>query len=265
MINDTEQYYVYIVTLVDEIVYIGKGQGRRVNHVLSGKSHNKFINEAYYRSTLLGEPMMEVEISQWFSKEKAALSYENRLIKENKPKFNVAGNSVSSYTVNSKDKRKDRHYDKGTPRPTNSYQYSYEDILHKDFQQWPKGFVDIPDSYEDFKVYIQKRYEDYLLISQAENPHPLKWYVYGKLISDGWLNYYDMLEAYYKELTENYEDKRKNNKGRPRKSFRGIFDMTDSQRNAFYKWQRKVIGFSLDIENEEHIKLVKDWLDSRDW
>lgn len=224
MVNGTEQYYVYIVTLVDEIVYIGKGQGSRVNHVLSGKSHNKFINEAYYRSTLLGEPMMEVEISQWFSKEKAALSYENRLIKENKPKFNVAGN-----------------------------------ILHKDSQLYLKDFVNIPNSYEDFKVYIQTCYSEYLLMSEAENPHPLKWYVYGKLISDSWLEYYDMLKDYFNELTVVYEDKRKTNKGRPTKSFPSMFGMNTCERKAFYNMQTRS-GVKYCLSSQEDIDEVESWL-----
>ena len=254
MVNDTEQYYVYIVTLVDEIVYVGKGQGRRFNHVLSGKSHNKYINEAYYRSTLLGEPMMEVEIGQWFSSSEDALKHEAGLIREHRPVFNVAGNG-DVRVPKKKSKRQN-------PLPLKK-ETKLTPPLKPHF--WPKGFTDIPEGYEEFKDYMKDRYEEYLVLSQAENPHPLKWYIYGKLISDAWINYYTMLEDYFNELTEVYEDRRKGNTGRPRKSFRGIFDMSESQRNAFYKWQRKVVGFPLDIENEDHIKLVKEWLDSRDW
>ncbi len=243
-----KEFYVYEVRLKGELVYVGKGTGRRFNHVLSGRSHNRHINETYFKSTLLGEPPLEVDIIKWFDCSDEALAYESDLINTHKPDFNIRGNG----SVKPPSKKKAVISRVKNPNPPTGRN-----------PLWPKDHYNVPDDYDCFKVYFNGCYEDYLSKSVAENPHPLKWYVYGKLISDGWIHYHDMLSDYYKELTEDYEDKRKNNKGRPRKSFRDLLDMTDRQRHAFYKWQRKEVGHKLSIENPEHIEMVKDWLESK--
>lgn len=234
-----DSYYVYTVSMGEEIIYVGKGKDDRFKHALSGKSHNLKLNKFYFEHLLLSKPLPVVEIVEYFPTEIKALRHEKFLISEYLPECNIRGK------VN----------------------HSAEHLLKvfKDDYTDDTFIAPVPDDYDNFKIYFNGCYEDYLSNSVAENPHPLKWYVYGKLISDGWIHYHDMLSDYYKELTDDYEDKRKNNKGRPRKSFRDLLDMTDTQRYAFYKWQRKVVGYKLSIKDPEHIKMVKDWLESKKW
>lgn len=240
---ETEQHYVYIVTLKDEIVYVGKGQGRRINHVLSGSSHNKYINEAYYRSTLLGEPSMEVEIDSYFYSSEDALKCEAALIRKHKPPFNVVGN------IKLPNKNKPKNI-------TGFCDNNQETLLY------PNIATDIPCDYEDFKVYMKSCYEEYLELSQAEKPHPLKWYIYGKLISDAWINSYSLLEDYFKELTEGYEDKRSSNTGRPRTSFPSKLNMNEKERKAFYNMQTRS-GIKYSLSSEDDISKVRSWLHKR--
>lgn len=232
----SEQYYVYEVKIGDEVVYVGKGRGDRYLHATSGKSHNFKLNKFYFEHLLLSKPLPVVEIVEYFPTEIKALRHEKFLISEYLPECNIRGKVNHS-----------------AEKPLKVFEEDYTDDTF---------ITPVPDDYDNFKIYFNSCYEDYLSNSVAENPHPLKWYVYGKLISDGWMHYRDMLSDYYKELTDDYEDKRKNNKGRPRKSF---LDMTDTQRHAFYKWQRKVVGYKLSLEDPEHIKMVKDWLESKKW
>ena len=41
------EYYVYVVKLGNEIVYVGSGKGDRYKHVSSGRSHNESLNLLY--------------------------------------------------------------------------------------------------------------------------------------------------------------------------------------------------------------------------
>lgn len=95
-------YYVYKVFLKDEVIYVGKGQGSRCNHVLSGKSHNAKLNEYYYRHTLLGDECPVVKKVKYFEDESECLAYEEKLIVEILPECNIrlnSGNSVCKKDV----------------------------------------------------------------------------------------------------------------------------------------------------------------------
>jgi|TARA_A100001391_G_scaffold141360_1_gene99224 hypothetical protein len=195
-----DKYYVYKVTLEGRVVYVGKGSGTRINHVSSGCSHNSKINEAYFRSKLLGEPPLKVEIITYLETSKEALAEESRLIKELDPDYNTFRCSDSeALSVN-------------------------------------KNIT----SYESFVEYIQECYKAYLESTTSSNPHNLKWYVYSKLNSTVWEGYSNFLQNYYSELRNSTKDSRVNNKGRPRKSFPDKLGMNSSERTAFYYYQRKM-------------------------
>lgn len=42
--SHSNEYYVYVLKYGKDVLYIGYGCGDRVNHVLSGVSHNKALN-----------------------------------------------------------------------------------------------------------------------------------------------------------------------------------------------------------------------------
>lgn len=93
----SKKFYVYKVFLKEEVVYIGKGQGSRCSHVLSGKSHNAKLNEYYYRHTLLGDECPVVKKVKYFENEDECLAHEEKLILELLPECNIrlcTGNST---------------------------------------------------------------------------------------------------------------------------------------------------------------------------
>jgi predicted GIY-YIG superfamily endonuclease len=76
-------YYVYIARIGEEIVYIGKGSGKRFEHVNSGTSHNYYLNKAHFEGVV-----MDVQVAEEFELEKDALAREAQLIEEHKPRWN---------------------------------------------------------------------------------------------------------------------------------------------------------------------------------
>lgn len=82
------KFYVYKVIYNDELVYVGKGQGNRYLHVNSGASHNKSLNELYYRCKYESTPLPEV-ILEYCDNEQIALDLEHHLIYTCKPEFNT--------------------------------------------------------------------------------------------------------------------------------------------------------------------------------
>lgn len=81
-------FYVYKVYHNDELVYVGKGQCQRVKHVLSGASHNKNLNELYYRCKFESTSLPTIEL-EYFETEKLALDREHHLIYTCKPWCNI--------------------------------------------------------------------------------------------------------------------------------------------------------------------------------
>lgn len=81
-------YYVYEVKYCGFSAYIGSGCGTRYQHVRSGKSHNKILNEIRLRYDLLGEPNMTVNIIKECKTKQNSLNAEKALIKKLKPMFN---------------------------------------------------------------------------------------------------------------------------------------------------------------------------------
>ena len=81
----SEEYYVYHVTLGEEIVYVGKGKDYRYKHTTSGCSHNTNLNMLLARHTLLGEAKPVTKIVAYFENESRALEFEERQIKKYSP------------------------------------------------------------------------------------------------------------------------------------------------------------------------------------
>lgn len=81
-------YYVYEAHYCGVLAYIGMGHGDRTEHVCSGSSHNKFLNEVHYRSQTLGEPKAEVRIRKRFKTKLEAAKVEKGLIGRLNPLFN---------------------------------------------------------------------------------------------------------------------------------------------------------------------------------
>lgn len=75
----SDKYYVYKVFVNDEIIYVGKGKGKRYEHTLSGCSHNDKLNEFYFRNKLLGEEKPYTEVFPMFDEE-MAIAAEHMLI-----------------------------------------------------------------------------------------------------------------------------------------------------------------------------------------
>tara|TARA_R110000851_G_scaffold331643_2_gene506130 strand:- start:144 stop:674 length:531 start_codon:yes stop_codon:yes gene_type:complete len=82
------RYYVYHVTRRGIIVYVGKGQGDRHKHALSGKSHNVKLNTLWMRYILLEDVKPEVHIVQHFRTEDEAYYCEKKHISIYQPSCN---------------------------------------------------------------------------------------------------------------------------------------------------------------------------------
>lgn len=78
------EFYVYVCKVDGVAVYVGKGKGNRWKHCLSGKSHNRKLNEA----VILGKDV-SVELLKEGMSESEALSLENSIIAVFNTPFNV--------------------------------------------------------------------------------------------------------------------------------------------------------------------------------
>ena len=78
-------YYIYTVECDGEIVYVGKGTGRRYLHARSGTSHNLELNRLYFMQT----PTI-VSIYKSGLTENESLIIEKELISSINPKFNIS-------------------------------------------------------------------------------------------------------------------------------------------------------------------------------
>ena len=82
------KYYVYVAYGVkEEVLYVGKGKGRRYSHCLHGGSANPNINRYYFQNGEEGS--ISVSKVKYFETDEEALEYEKHLIETLKPPFNV--------------------------------------------------------------------------------------------------------------------------------------------------------------------------------
>lgn len=83
-----KDYLVYDVYYCGFLAYVGSGYKDRPEHVRSGKSHNKSLNEISVRSKVLGEPDVDVVVHKYFDNKQDAMTYEKKRIKSKNPLFN---------------------------------------------------------------------------------------------------------------------------------------------------------------------------------
>lgn len=98
-------FYVYKVDYCGVVGYVGSGCGDRISHVCSGSSHNKMLNEVYYRHLLFGEPMLKPEIVGSYTTKKAAMAAEKQLIKRLNPIFNQQGCQKKAFNLLTTDQK----------------------------------------------------------------------------------------------------------------------------------------------------------------
>lgn len=90
--NDEKPFYVYNVFYRGILVYIGKGKGRRWEHVANGRSANELINDFYFRNKYFSDVNLEVNIPVRFKTDLQARKEESKQIAIHKPLCNkVAG------------------------------------------------------------------------------------------------------------------------------------------------------------------------------
>lgn len=82
------KFYVYRVIHNDELVYVGRGKDDRYVHVLSGASHNKQLNELYYKCRYESTSLPQV-ILEYCETKHESIVLEHELIYNRKPKFNI--------------------------------------------------------------------------------------------------------------------------------------------------------------------------------
>lgn len=90
--KDEKPYYVYNVFYRGILVYIGKGKGKRWQHVANGRSNNELINDFYFRNKYFSDTNLEVTIYGKYKTDLQAKKEESIQIATQKPLCNkVAG------------------------------------------------------------------------------------------------------------------------------------------------------------------------------
>lgn len=90
-------YYVYVLKYRNKTIYVGYGKGDRINHVLSGTSHNKALNTF----VAFGFDNKDTDLNKIICglTEKQARNIESALIDNLKPLFNIKGGNSSALKV----------------------------------------------------------------------------------------------------------------------------------------------------------------------
>lgn len=90
-------YYVYILKYRNKNLYVGYSKGDRINHVLSGTSHNKALNT--FVAFGFNDKDMDLNKIICGLTEKQARNIETALIDNLKPLFNIKGGNSSALKV----------------------------------------------------------------------------------------------------------------------------------------------------------------------
>ena len=95
--KELKDYYVYQLNYRGAPLYVGYGRGDRINHVLSGVSHNKALNTF----VAFGFNEKEISLEKVLSNltDKQARNIESALIDNLKPLFNIKGGNSSALKV----------------------------------------------------------------------------------------------------------------------------------------------------------------------
>lgn len=80
-------FYVYELRYNDECLYVGCGKGKRIDHVLSGTSHNFYLNK-FVSIGYLEEDIVLHKIYEGVSTKEKILEIEAEYIHKLKPLFN---------------------------------------------------------------------------------------------------------------------------------------------------------------------------------
>ena len=221
-----DSYYVYTVSMGEEIIYVGKGKDDRFKHVLSGKSHNFKLNKFYFEHLLLSKPLPVVEIVEYFPNEIKALKYEKFLISEYLPECNIRGK------VN----------------------HSAENLLKvfKDDYSYDSFISPVPDDMIGLESYVKERYEDYLQGTWVLSPKSLRTFIKDLTRSSKYSNVIEHLESLWSELP----DMRKDNGGHNKDEFSLRYDLDEKETRCVRNRKSYLISNGKDTTEEDLIKTL---------
>lgn len=202
------EYYVYQVTLGNEVVYIGKGKGDRYNHVLSGKSHNYNLNKLYFEHLLLGADLPVVDLVGHFYNSKDALKYETYLIRDLLPTYNIRSKPVQPIMS-----------DKEGKVPT--------DVQKNILEDSETIYVNsVPTEKNELMSYLEDCYNCYLENTTVDYPMSFRTFVRSRVHSGGrWQEVEDLLL----EIWESIPPLTSENGGHNKDVFTEKFELTPKE------------------------------------
>lgn len=95
MTTVVKEYYVYCLKYGSLVLYVGKGKGKRLDHVLSGRSHSPLINRFFFSDK--NEDITKVEKVYEDLTQRESLNLETKMINKHKPLFNIMGCSIDHF------------------------------------------------------------------------------------------------------------------------------------------------------------------------
>lgn len=226
------KYYVYHVLLEDEVVYVGKGCGDRYKHPLSGKSHNKYLNELYFRHSLLEEAIANVVKVRDNLEEDVAYRIEREYIQDLLPKGNV---QLKQPKINSSKKAPAKESKK----------------VKKEAGEQEDTLIELPNNYENFKQYIQ-----YLYDQKEDRCVSIREFVKSKKLNKSWKPMYSFIDNFLEVEPKGYKE----NGGHNSDDWADEKGISVASRNAFTTWRsRRVKTQECTVEDynkwlEKHIK-----------
>lgn len=96
VLDGLKGFYVYLVIAKDsgEVLYVGKGKGRRVQHANSGMSHNYHLNRLHFEGKISHVKVFKDDLS-----EDEALDLERQLIEKHHPFCNTVLNPRTDFSI----------------------------------------------------------------------------------------------------------------------------------------------------------------------
>lgn len=200
------EYYVYTVTHENDIVYVGKGTGKRLEHVLSGKSHNYGLNDLYFKNKYLNTSLPLVSIVKYFESSTEALAYEKYLIYEHMPIFNVYCKPQQVCKE-----------DNGDNLIEESLDFSRDTYVNP-----------IPLDKDELLIYLQERYSEYLRQTLVQYPNSFKSFIKSKTKSSKWLVVKDIIHGIWESLP----DMTRENGGHNKSDFAIKYSLSEKEREC---------------------------------
>lgn len=100
-------YYVYTLSYYDRLLYVGSGRLNRIDHVLSCKSHNQYLNR-FVAIGYLNEGISLIKIKENLTLDES-LTIEKDLIFDQCPLFNSQNNGKSWNIIQERDNYLEQH------------------------------------------------------------------------------------------------------------------------------------------------------------